>query len=134
MMSMDQTFIILTNPSSTYDNFVHFDNEIVYVLLCLFFYDFFFFRDAIKGCINDDNNEDILSRLSTWRDMVNNFITIQMRSVKKSFANIKSKPNSRVAALVEEVTKKQFLNSLIPSNGTLIVVPSVLLEHWKVRS
>jgi hypothetical protein len=103
------------------------------VLISSYFLVHHIFREAIKGCGDNNNHKDINTLLSTWRNIVDNFVTIQMRSVRKSFANVKSKPNSRVAALFEEISRKQFLKSLIPSNGTLIVVPSVLLEHWKVR-
>lgn len=58
----------------------------------------------------------------------------QMRSARKSFSNAMSKPNSRVAALVEEENRRKLLASLISSKGTLIVIPSVLLDHWKVRA
>ena len=70
--------------------------------------------------------------MSIWQGMVQELKRTQMISVRKCFANTKAKPNSRVAALVEEESRKMHLNSLLPSTGTLIVVPSVLLEHWKV--
>lgn len=56
-----------------------------------------------------------------------------MRSARKSFSNAKSKPNSRVAALIEEEARQRLLDSLIPSAGTLLVIPPVLMEHWQVR-
>jgi len=71
--------------------------------------------------------------LDTFRLLVAEFQQSQMRSARKCFSNAKAKPNSRVAALIEQETQRRHLESLIPSSATLIVVPSVLVEHWKVR-
>lgn len=54
-----------------------------------------------------------------------------MQLAKKSFARTTSKPNSSVAALVERNNQIKLQESLTPSRGTLLVVPSVLLEHWQ---
>jgi hypothetical protein len=55
-----------------------------------------------------------------------------VRSARKSFGNAKSKPNSQVAALIEKESGQKLYSALVPSFGTLLVVPSVLVEHWKV--
>ncbi len=55
----------------------------------------------------------------------------QVQSAKKSFGRASSKPNSSVAALVALDNKVKLHNALIQSSGTLLVVPSVLLEHWQ---
>jgi hypothetical protein len=65
--------------------------------------------------------------------MVEQFKADQLRAAKKSFARASAKPNSAVAALIEKRDRALFLQSLVPSSGTLIVVPSVLMEHWQVR-
>lgn len=65
--------------------------------------------------------------------MVEQFKVDQLYVAKKSFARSSVKPNSAVAALIEKRNQTLFLQSLVPSSGTLIVVPSVLMEHWQVR-
>lgn len=64
----------------------------------------------------------------------NNVIDFKEKMVaaaKKSFAKASAKPNSAVAALVERNSRAKLRNALLPSSGTLLVVPSVLLEHWQ---
>jgi hypothetical protein len=65
--------------------------------------------------------------------MVDQFKNDQLHAAKKSFARASVKPNSAVAALIEKRNRTLFLQSLVPSSGTLLVVPSVLMEHWQVR-
>ena len=62
---------------------------------------------------------------------VDEFKSQQVRSAKKSFSKATSKPNSSVAALVEKTQRANLQNALVQSSGTLLVVPSVLLEHWE---
>ena len=69
---------------------------------------------------------------SKFRSLVEQFKLNQINKAQKSFANASSKPNSAVAALIDERNRKKFLESLVPSSGTLIVVPGVLMEHWQV--
>ena len=57
----------------------------------------------------------------------------QMKSARKSYSSALAKPNSAVAALLDEANNLAFMNSLVPSNSTLLVVPGVLVEHWRVR-
>lgn len=58
---------------------------------------------------------------------------MQLRSAKKAFSSSKSKPKSVVAALVEQESRKKLINTLIPSSGTLLVIPSVLMDHWQTQ-
>jgi hypothetical protein len=72
-------------------------------------------------------------RLSTnFLTLVEVFKAKQIQAAQKSFARSSAKPNSTVAALIEEENRKRVLDSLVPSSGTLIVVPGVLMEHWQV--
>jgi hypothetical protein len=70
--------------------------------------------------------------LSTFKMLVSRFKKREEYSIRKSFANESYKPNSRVAAVLSEHNEKRMLHRMIPSPGTLLVVPSVLIEHWKV--
>jgi SNF2-related domain/Bromodomain len=63
---------------------------------------------------------------------VREFKKAKARIAKKSFGSPNAKPNSSVAALVEEANKAQLYKSLISSKSTLLVVPSVLIDHWHV--
>ena len=66
--------------------------------------------------------------------VVNDFKANQIQVAKRSFGRrADSKPNSVVAALIERNNRERFLRTLLPSRGTLLVVPSVLIEHWQVR-
>jgi len=76
--------------------------------------------------------ENRAALLASFKALVAAFQKSQMRSARKAFSNAKAKPNSRVAALLEEEGKRTLYESLVPSTATLIVVPSVLVEHWKV--
>lgn len=55
----------------------------------------------------------------------------QVKIAKKSFSKATSKPNSSVAALVERNHRIRLQNALVQTSCTLLVVPSVLLEHWQ---
>lgn len=68
-----------------------------------------------------------------FHGLVKDFTETQLRSAKKSFSSSKSKPKSIVAALVEQNSRKKLINTLIPSRGTLLVIPSVLMEHWQTQ-
>ena len=70
---------------------------------------------------------------SKFDGIAEQFKSNQLQKAQKSFARASSKPNSSVAALVDERNRRKFLESLVPSSGTLIVVPGVLMEHWQVR-
>lgn len=69
-----------------------------------------------------------------FRNMVQDLKERKIQVAKKSFAKASAKPNSTVAALVVRNNRLKLIKSLAPSSGTLLVVPSVLLEHWQVRS
>jgi len=65
--------------------------------------------------------------------VVEEFKSLQVRLAKKSFGRALAKPNSAVAALVEQNKTLKLKSSLVSSSATLLVVPSVLLEHWEAQ-
>jgi hypothetical protein len=65
--------------------------------------------------------------------MVKEFKEKQTQIAKKSFSKSARRPDSVVAALVETTSSERIKAALLPSSGTLLVVPSVLLDHWIVR-
>jgi hypothetical protein len=85
-------------------------------------------RDVISKM--DDVEQDRLKNI--FSRSLQDFKHTQLASARKSFSNANSKPNSIVAALIEDENKKRLIGTLVPSKGTLLVVPAVLLEHWKV--
>jgi len=69
--------------------------------------------------------------MDKFHDTIAEFKAQQVISAKKSFSKAAAKPNSAVAALVETNERANLQKALVPSSGTLLVVPSVLLEHWE---
>lgn len=67
-----------------------------------------------------------------FQNVVKDFRQEQIKIAKKAFRRANSQPNSTVAALISSQKKLLLLKSLVPSSATLLVVPSVLLEHWQV--
>lgn len=67
----------------------------------------------------------------SWIETVEEFKQKQVKIAKKSFARIRSKPNSSVAVLVEKYNHSKLNSSLIQSSATLLVVPNNLVEHWQ---
>jgi SNF2-related domain len=95
---------------------------------------FFQRHEILESCYGRENHADAKSQLiEEFRCLVKEFTEAQLRSAKKSFSNSKSKPNSTVAVLVEQESRKELINMLIPSSGTLLVIPSVLMEHWQTQ-
>jgi hypothetical protein len=70
----------------------------------------------------------------SFKDIVREFKENKARIAKKSFSSPKAKPDSSVAVLVERNNKAELFKSLIMSKSTLLVVPSVLIDHWLVSS
>lgn len=88
--------------------------------------------ESCNGEANCPDEKSIL--IKEFRDLVTAFIeTHQLRSAKKSFSNSKSKPNSSVATLVEQEKRKELIGTLIHSSGTLLVIPSNLMDHWHTQ-
>lgn len=54
-----------------------------------------------------------------------------MSSVRSSVTNTGVKPNSSLAVLMQKKAQNAFHQSLIQSSSTLLVIPSVLMEHWE---
>jgi len=72
--------------------------------------------------------------IDVMRNAVEDYKERMLASAKKSFSNSRAKPNSALASLIEESKRLAFLKSLVSSRGTLIVIPSVLMDHWEVRA
>ena len=66
------------------------------------------------------------------RELVGAYKARMLASAKKSFSNPLAKPNSNLASLIEESRRLKFVKSLVSSRGTLVVIPSVLMDHWEV--
>jgi SNF2 family DNA or RNA helicase len=94
--------------------------------------DFRKFEVAVRSSIETSNDAPVVY-LHLWECMVDEFKASQMRSVRRYFSNSASKPWSNVAALLDDENKERLGRSLIPSSSTLLVVPSVLLDHWKTQ-
>lgn len=70
--------------------------------------------------------------MSEFRSLVGDLKGRQIRSAKKTYSNASARPNSRVAAMIERQSRQTLIDKLVPSSGTLLVIPSVLMEHWQV--
>ncbi|KAL3916116.1 MAG: hypothetical protein SGILL_005327, partial [Bacillariaceae sp.] len=68
--------------------------------------------------------------LISFAGFVRDFKNKQVQTARKCFSRTSRRPNSGVAAFVEQTNAKRLNDALLPSSGTLLVVPSVLLDHW----
>jgi SNF2 family DNA or RNA helicase len=106
--------------SPGYDTFLAFETD---VKLC--------FTNAMMNHPVDSVIHQSASRLNgVFIHTIKDFKETQIQTARKSFGRPSSKQNSRVAALVEQSIANKLKNALIPSSGTLLVVPNVLLDHW----
>ena len=62
------------------------------------------------------------------------FKSDQVISAKMRFSNAAVTPNSSIAAILDKMTKMEYLDSLLTSKATLLVVPNNRLNHWEVSS
>jgi hypothetical protein len=109
--------------SPGYDNFLAFETD---VKLC--------FMNAMVSNPVQSPIHDAAGRLTTiFSNMIKDFKEATIKIARKSFSSTSAKPDSRVAALVEKSNELKLKNSLVPSSGTLLVVPNNLLDHWTVR-
>jgi len=91
-------------------------------------------RDEINASFPEDSVEqrEIRDALQQqFNEMIQSYKSKQIHSASRSYAKVTSHPNSAVASLYEAHERRKFLDSLISSHGTLLVVPSVLLDHWR---
>eukprot|EP00934_Nitzschia_sp_Nitz4_P008343 Nitzschia sp. Nitz4//scaffold59_size112058//100048//103237//NITZ4_004128-RA/size112058-augustus-gene-0.96-mRNA-1//1//CDS//3329555180//8333//frame0 len=90
------------------------------------------FRNAMEYNPADNSIHSLADTLlKGWKTHVDVFKQKQIQIAKTSFSRASSKPNSSVAALVDEAHEQKFRDTLIQSSCTLLVVPSVLIEHWQ---
>jgi len=68
---------------------------------------------------------------SQFKILVQEMKDRQMRSAKKSFSNNSGRHKSRVAGYIAQQTQQKFIESLVPTSATLIVIPSALMGHWR---
>ncbi len=101
----------------------------------LFFTHFIFiFRNVWDYFPPDDKMYMVATRLARLFDeLLEEYKAGQLSSARKSFSNTKAKPDSLVAALLEKQARLEYINALVPSKSTLLVVPSTLMDHWEVR-
>ena len=70
------------------------------------------------------------SILRKFEDYFEDFRGRQLQSAINS-----SKRSKRsLGTLISQKKRKDLLHTLLPSKGTLLVVPSTLLQHWEVSS
>lgn len=125
-------FLIIKKPICVKDiqrkinNYVYEDFKSFYVDVKLCFENAMTYNPAHTGL------HQVASCLdATFERLVVDFKANQVSIAKKSFGRPSSRPSSAVSALVAQNSKEKFKKSLVQSSGTLLVVPSVLQEHWK---
>ena len=103
--------------------------------------DFTLFEADIRLCfenaihcnpVNHDLHLAAIELLSSFETLLVLFKNDQVKSAKKSFSNATAKPNSSIAAILDNRAKIEHLDSLLTSKATLLVVPGHLLNHWEV--
>jgi hypothetical protein len=106
-----------------YDEFEKFDSD---VKLC--------FLHVLSEASEDSMTHQAASRLlGIFKGMVEAFKRKKVGVARKSFSRSARRPDSEVAAFVEKTNLERLNDALLPSCGTLLVVPAVLLDHWVVR-
>lgn len=94
-------------------------------------------ESCFKIAISNENASALIreaaSRLLVlFRNEIYSFKRSQVDIAMKSFSRASSKPDSMVAALIERNNAEKLRKALLPSSGTLMVVPAVLVDHWVV--
>ena len=91
------------------------------------------FDNAISNDFVSDPIRQAAERLKvTFRNEMNAFKRSQIEIAIKSFSRASAKPDSMVAALIQKNNTEKLRKALLPSSGTLMVVPAVLVDHWVV--
>ena len=92
------------------------------------------FRSVMSHSIATDAIRQAARRLvAVFRRQIRGFQRNQVESAIKSFSRASAKPDSGVAALIERSHRERLRRALLPSSTTLLVVPTVLVDHWMVR-
>jgi SNF2-related domain/Bromodomain len=91
------------------------------------------FQNAIDYNAEDGDVADLARDMwADFKDLVAELKTRKIQSARKSFSNSKARPNSSVAAILEQKNRTTFMRSLLPSAANLVVVPETLISHWVV--
>jgi hypothetical protein len=77
----------------------------------------------------DDVHKLSEDMLEDFQILVGYFKMTQVQSATKSFSSSSARPNSSVAAILERRARKDYMDSLIPSAATLLVVLDTLWSH-----
>lgn len=96
-------------------------------------------ESCFKIAISNENVSPLLREaagrlLVIFHNEINSFKRSQVDIAMKSFSRASAKPDSMVAALIERNNAEKLRKALLPSSGTLMVVPAVLVDHWVVSS
>jgi hypothetical protein len=85
-------------------------------------------RNAIQAAYPIENGSSISGALlEGFREIIAEFKEQQVQSAKKSRSNA----SSEVASLLEKQKCYTFIQSLVPSSATLLVIPRNLMDHWQ---
>lgn len=91
------------------------------------------FDNAISNDLVSDPIRQAAKRLKAiFRSEITAFKRSQIEVAIKSFSRASARPDSMVAALIQKNNNEKLRRALLPSSGTLMVVPAVLVDHWMV--
>ncbi len=99
------------------------------------------FVSDVESCFDNALSNDLVSdpirqaakRLkASFRSEINAFKRSQVEVAIKSFSRASARPDSMVAAMIQKNNNEKLRRALLPSSGTLMVVPAVLVDHWMV--
>jgi hypothetical protein len=91
------------------------------------------FRNAMTYNDEDDDVHELAEdMLQDFNNLVAELKKKIILTARKSFSNSTSRPNSSVAAILERKIRQEYMDSLVSSSATLLVVPETLLNHWVV--
>lgn len=92
-------------------------------------------RLCIRETEKADNVNDqapVSSLVNIARGIFDEFKKQMLTSAKRSYSSPRANVSSELAALIEKSKRHRFIKSLVPSRATIIVIPSVLMDHWEV--
>ena len=70
--------------------------------------------------------------LKKSKDLIEDFKDYQRKQAEKLLTRKRNNSDTSFGALLKLRAENDLMDSLLPTKGTLLVVPATLLKHWEV--